>query len=193
MDPSPPPPQAVHEKQHQHKGWLITGGILSIIVGIFAISLPGYMSFILEQFIGALCLVSGVFSLATAIFGKDESSRLWSILSAVLRIAVGLLLFVNVVAGVLALTIVLSFVFIFEGATCIYVAFHNRSTAGIGWLAANGIVALVLGGMLFARFPGDALWAVGLLYGINSLFMGASLLLFGLGIGKEVVNPPPAH
>jgi uncharacterized membrane protein HdeD (DUF308 family) len=185
-NPSPEEAGGFREELSKHRGWVIAGGIFSIIVGLFAVTLPGYMSLVLEQFIGALCLVSGVFSIFTAIFGKEPNSRFWSILSGVLRVAVGLLLFSNVVAGVLALTIVVAFLFIFEGASCIFVAFRHHAVHGIGWMAANGIVALVLGGMLIARLPGDALWAIGLLYGINSLFMGVSLVLFGMGVGKSV-------
>ena len=34
--------------------WLVFGGILSLLVGIFAIAAPGLFSFVLTQLIGAL-------------------------------------------------------------------------------------------------------------------------------------------
>jgi uncharacterized membrane protein HdeD (DUF308 family) len=48
----------------------------------------------------------------------------------------------------------------------------------------NGVVALILGGLLLAKFPSDADWAIGLLFGINSVFLGLSLIMFGAAIPK---------
>jgi uncharacterized membrane protein HdeD (DUF308 family) len=52
------------------------------------------------------------------------------------------------------------------------------------WILLNGFVALVLGGMLLAKFPGDSEWAIGLLFGINSVFLGFSLIMFAAALPK---------
>ena len=45
-----------------------------------------------------------------------------------------------------------------------------------GWVLASGILDLLLAGLIIAGLPGTALWAIGLLVGIDMLFGGACLI-----------------
>jgi uncharacterized membrane protein HdeD (DUF308 family) len=38
--------------------------------------------------------------------------------------------------------------------------------------------------MLIAQFPGSAIWAIGLLFGINCIFTGATLIAYGTALPK---------
>ena len=53
------------------------------------------------------------------------------------------------------------------------------------WMLVSGIVDLILAGIIFAGLPGTALWALGLLVGINMVFGGAAL------IGMALAAPTP--
>jgi uncharacterized membrane protein HdeD (DUF308 family) len=44
------------------------------------------------------------------------------------------------------------------------------------WLLVAGIMDLLIAAIIIVGLPGSALWAVGLLVGINLLFGGASLI-----------------
>jgi uncharacterized membrane protein HdeD (DUF308 family) len=44
------------------------------------------------------------------------------------------------------------------------------------WLLVAGIVDVVISGIIISGLPGSALWAVGLLVGINLLFGGTSMI-----------------
>lgn len=169
-----------HESLSSSRGWFLFGGVLSLLVGVFAIGAPGLFSFVLTQLIGALCLVSGVISLFQALFGKHRPHRFFSSLSAIIRIAAGAALFFFTEAGMAALTLILSIVFVTEGIVCIVTSFQMRANPAWGWLLLNGIVALILGGMIYARWPLDAAWIIGLLYGIQSIFSGSAMLMMGL-------------
>jgi len=160
--------------------WLVFGGILSLLIGVFAIAAPNLFSFVLTQLIGALCLVSGVISLFQALFGKSSQHRFFSTLSAIIRIAAGSSLFFFTEAGMAALTLILAVVFVTEGIVCIVTSFRLRANPAWVWLLLNGIVALILGGMIYSRWPVDAAWMVGLLYGIQSLFSGSAMLMMGM-------------
>jgi uncharacterized membrane protein HdeD (DUF308 family) len=46
----------------------------------------------------------------------------------------------------------------------------------------NSLGALALGFLMFIRIPSDAPWAIGLLFGINSIFLGISLVMYGIGL-----------
>lgn len=161
------------------RGWFLFGGVISLLVGIFAIAAPNLFSFVLTQLIGALCLVSGIISLFQALFGKNRQHRFFSSVSAIIRIAAGSALFFFTEAGMAALTLILAIVFVTEGIVCIVTSFQLRANQAWVWLLLNGIVALILGGMIYARWPLDAAWIVGLLYGIQSLFSGSAMLMMG--------------
>ena len=57
------------------RGWLIAGGILSILVGLLAMGSPLLFSIVIAQFLGAFALVSGAISLFLALFGKEVTHR----------------------------------------------------------------------------------------------------------------------
>ena len=178
------------ETLHQSRGWLIGGGILSVIVGLMAISEPLIFTGIIVIFIGAMLLVSGLISLGLALFESHQAHRLLNGIFAIVRIAAGAVILMYVPSGVFALTLILAVFFIIEGISSIGFAFKMRAHSGWVWILLNGLVALVLGGLIWNKLPSDAEWVIGLLYGINSLFFGFSLLMLGLGTRKPDTPAP---
>lgn len=160
------------------RGWLTFLGIFSILVGFFAITFPLAASVAIEQVIGLILIVSAAFSFGAVIFGEERNHRLASIVLALIRLVVGGLLLLYTRPGVLALTAVLGGFFFAEGVTFLISALALRHHRAWPLVLLNGIVALVLGVLIFAQFPSSAAWATGLLYGINSIFYGISLLGF---------------
>ncbi len=166
------------------RGWLIAGGILSLFVGFAAMSFPVLFTGVIVKLIGAFALVNGIILVGVAIFGHHQAHRVVEGLSGLLRIAVGLMLLLCTFSGAAAITLIIAILFGVEGVSCIVGAVKMRSHSGWFWLLLNGIAALVLGLMIWARWPNNTDWILGLLYGINSLFMGFSMLFLGLGAKK---------
>ncbi len=165
--------------------WYVIGGILSIIVGFYAINRPGLASLAVTKVVGILLLASGIVLFFAAIFGKARKHRLLDFFSAILRIIVGLVLMTNIIKGVLIITLVLGAVFIVEGIFSLALGFGLRGkNSAWGWVLFNGIASLLLGGMLIAGWPESALWAIGLLFGINCLFSGFALMMYGTALPK---------
>jgi uncharacterized membrane protein HdeD (DUF308 family) len=171
--------------QSPNKVWMLLGGALSILVGFFAITAPALFSYVITAFIGALCLVSGVIGIFQALFGKDVPHRILSALSAVIRLAAGAALFLFTASGMEMLTLILGAVFFAEGIVCIVTSLRMRENSAWIWLFLNGAVALVLGGMIYARWPLDSEWVIGVLYGIQSIFSGVAMLMLGLAVAKK--------
>jgi len=169
--------------------WYFVGGGLSALVGVFAILRPGAATFAIEQFLGIIFIASGLALLLSALLGKAKKHRLLDLASSALRLIVGILLIAKALNGVIALTLVVASIFIVEGIFGLIFAlkFRGKNPAWI-WMLLNAIAAFVLGGMLFANFPSDAAWAIGLLFGINSLILGVSLIMFAVAMPqlKEV-------
>ena len=161
------------------RGWLIAGGILSIFVGFLAMGSPLLFSIVIAQFLGAFALVSGIISLFLAIFGKEVTHRFLEALFALIRIAAGLALFICVASSIAVITLIV------EGISLTWGAFRLRKHKGWSWTLINGIAALILGVMVYSRWPSDSAWVLGLFFGINSIFSGMSLLMLGLAAPKS--------
>jgi uncharacterized membrane protein HdeD (DUF308 family) len=106
----------------------------------------------------------------------------WSLVSAILGIAVGIILLLWPLSGVLSLTLILIVFFVIEGIASIMFALdHKRELSGQwGWMLASGIIDLILATIILTGLPGTAAWALGLLVGINMVFGGSALIAMAL-------------
>lgn len=172
---------------HMSKGWLVFGGLLSIFVGFAAMGSPYLSSFVIAQFLGIFALLSGVIALGLAIFGKHKDHRILEALSGIIRIAAGFILLSNLAASVVIITLVLAVALVVEGLFLCVASFRLKAHAGWVWTLVSGIASVVLGVMIYVRWPEYSLPILGLLFGINMLFSGISLLALGLS-----VRPPEA-
>ncbi len=172
------PPTTTHDL-FKSRGWLIAGGILSIFVGFMAMGSPLMFSLVVAQVLGIFALVSGCISLSLALFGKHTAHRVLDTFLSLIRIAAGVILLQCVASSVAVITLVLAIFLIVEGVSVIFGAIKMRSHKGWSWMLINGVAALLLGLMVYTRWPSDSAAVLGLLFGINSLFWGMSLMMLG--------------
>jgi len=158
--------------------FLLIEGIILVVLGAAAIVVPPIATLAVEIILGWLFFISGIVGLVMTFMMRHAPGFWWSLFSAVLAIAAGIMLIGWPVSGAVSLTLVLIVFFIMEGvATIMYALDHKRELSGRwGWVLASGIVDLALAAIIFAGLPGTAVWAIGLLVGINMLFGGAALI-----------------
>src|SRR5665213_290569 len=161
-------------------------GVLLAVLGLAAIIVPPLASVAVTIFLGWMFLVSGIAGLALTFWARQMPGFWWSLVSAVLAIGAGIILLARPVQGTLTLTIVVGAYFLAEGVTTIMYALEHRRELSErwSWLLVAGIVDIVIAGLIISGLPGSALWAVGLLVGINLLFGGASLIGMALAARK---------
>jgi len=167
------------------KAFLIEG-ILLAILGLAAMIVPPLASLAVTIFLGWMFLISGIAGLALTFWARQMPGFWWSLISAALAVGAGIILLARPVQGTLTLTIVVSAYFLAEGvATIMYALEHRRELSERwSWLLVAGIFDILIAGIIIAGLPGSALWAVGLLVGINLLFGGASLIGMALAARK---------
>jgi uncharacterized membrane protein HdeD (DUF308 family) len=153
-------------------------GIVLVLLGIAAILVPPIATLAFELVIGWLFLISGVVGLITTFYMRNAPGFWWSLLSAVVGIAAGLVLLRWPLSGTLSLTFVLIAFFVIEGILTIMYAIDHRNqlSSRWGWMLASGVVDLILAGIIFAGLPESATWALGLLIGINLVFGGTAMI-----------------
>jgi uncharacterized membrane protein HdeD (DUF308 family) len=161
-------------------------GILLVILGLAAMIVPPLASLAVTIFLGWMFLISGIAGLALTFWARQMPGFWWSLISAALAIAAGIILLARPVQGVLTLTIVVGAYFLAEGvATIMYALEHRRELSERwSWMLFSGVLDILIAGMIIAGLPGSAEWAVGLLVGINLLFGGASLIGMALAARK---------
>jgi uncharacterized membrane protein HdeD (DUF308 family) len=173
---------AVGRTVRHHWQLFLMEGIALVILGLLAIAAPVFASLAVTIFLGWLLIVSGGLGLIATLRARHAPGFIWSLLSAILALAAGALLILSPLRGTLSITAVLiAFLFI-EGVVSIAYAIEHRGgrSGNWGWMFASGVLDLALGGILFAGLPGDALWALGVLIGINMVFGGWSLIAMAL-------------
>jgi uncharacterized membrane protein HdeD (DUF308 family) len=157
-------------------------GIALVVLGLLAVLAPMIASVAATVFFGWILLLSGVVGLIATLRARQAPGFVWSLLSALVGIVAGVLLLIWPLQGTLSLTAVLiAFLLVEGGVSIMYALEHKSALSGRwGWMLASGIADLFLGLLLFIGLPGTALWALGLLVGINLLFGGWALILMAL-------------
>lgn len=157
-------------------------GIALIVLGLLALAEPAFASLAATIFFGWLLLISGLIGFIATFRARRAPGFVWSLVSAILAVAAGVLLLEAPLQGTLSLTgIVIAFLLIEGIVSIIYALEHRGSQSGRwGWMLVSGLLDIVLGGILLSGLPGTALWALGMLIGINMLFGGTSLIAMAL-------------
>lgn len=162
----------------QHWKLFLAEGIIFVLLGFAAIIVPPIAGLAVTVLLGWLFLIGGIFGLVATFYAREMPGFWWSLLSAAVTVLAGLILLARPMEGLLTLTVVLTAFFILEGiATIMFALDHKKELSGRwGWMVAAGVFDLIIAVLIFSGLPGSALWAIGLLVGINMIFGGSSLI-----------------
>jgi uncharacterized membrane protein HdeD (DUF308 family) len=168
----------MREAVRQHWRAFLIEGILLVLLGLAAMIVPPAASLAFTIMLGWLFLVSGIAGLALTYWAREMPGFWWSLLSAALAILAGLIILAQPVKGTLTLTIIVGAYFLAEGiATIMYALEHRRELSGRwSWMLIAGLMDIVIAAIIIMGLPETAMWALGLLVGVNLLFGGATLI-----------------
>jgi uncharacterized membrane protein HdeD (DUF308 family) len=172
---------------HDHWRLFLVEGIILIILGSAAILVPPLASLAVALILGWIFVLGGLLGLIASIAGRHAPGFWWSLASAVVTMVAGGLLLFWPVAGVISLTFVLTAFLLADGILMILFAIEHRRALSQRWgyLMANGILDLVLAGIIVWALPGSALWALGLVIGIDLVFGGYALVAMAFAARKS--------
>ena len=186
--------RALAQSIREHWVLFLIEGIVLVVLGLLAIIIPPIATIAVTIFLGWLFLISGIVGLVTTFWARHAPGFWWSLLSAVLAIAAGIVLLAWPISGAVSLTLLLIVFFTIEGVLSImYALEHKKELSGRwGWMLTSGIIDLVLAAIILAGLPGTAAWALGLLVGINMLFGGTAMIAMAMHARSTDVSTPPA-
>lgn len=175
---------------HEHWRLYLGEGAGLLILGLIAVAVPPLTTLAETILFGWLFMVSGVIGLFTTFWMRGVPGFRWSLASAVLAILAAIWLLAQPIAGPLTLTAVLILFFLIEGISSILFAIDHRRELSGQWefMLLSGMVDLVLCVMIVTGLPSTAVWALGLLVGINMGFGGVALIAMALHAGKAATT-----
>jgi uncharacterized membrane protein HdeD (DUF308 family) len=162
----------------------ILWGVLLIIFGLAAISLPLVAAIAVNALVAWLIVLAGAVHLILGFRAHSAGSAIWKLLVGLAYLAFGIYLFTHPVSGVASLTLVLASLFLLEGVLDIVLFFSVRALPGSGMILIDGIITLLVGGMVYAQWPSSAAWAIGTLVGVSMLVSGVTRVMLSLTVRK---------
>lgn len=185
------------EEMSLSTGWrslAIVGGITALF-GVLAIVFPFVTGVSLSVLLGVLLVVGGFMHVAHAFSAQGWKGSLWQLLLAGLYGIAGIALMVNPLFTLATLTLLLAAFFFVDGIIEMVMGLRLRGQAGWEWTLISGVLGILAGAVIWMGWPSTALWVVGLLFGINLLSTGLSMVVLAMGGRKEAreeegVTPP---
>lgn len=163
---------------HQHWKLFLFEGILMVVLGMLAVTLPNISTLEIELLVGWLFIIGGVVRVATIFRKRYMPGFWWSLFRGIIAVALGVILLGRPLQGVITLTIVMTAFFVVEGVAAVFVALDfRRHLRHWGFMLLSGLINLVLAYLIWRGWPNTATWVIGLYVGIYMIFLGIPLIM----------------
>lgn len=167
-------------------GWYIAGTLLFMVLGAFAIVEPAVAALAVSRFAGWLLVFGGVAYLIGACTGRSVKEVIFQLAVGILYLVGGRYFLTHPHLAMGTLTLLLGALIMAGGVTEIVSYLRRKSDDASGWALFNGVVGIVLGGMIWFHYPSSSVWAIGVLVGIVLLMTGTTRLIFALTVRKLI-------
>src|SRR5207244_7597725 len=125
--------RALAQSVREHWLLFLIEGIVLVVLGLLAIVIPPIATIAVTIFLGWLFLISGIVGLITTFWARHAPGFWWSLLSAVLAVAAGIVLLAWPLRGAVSLTLLLIVFFIIEGVLSIMYALEDKKELSGRW------------------------------------------------------------
>jgi uncharacterized membrane protein HdeD (DUF308 family) len=192
--PEAPAAPQYHELVNLRRVWWLffVFGLVSIIVGILAISSTFIATMASVVVFGVLLLIAGVTEIIHAVMVRNWRGFALHLLTAALYLIVGLFMLEDPIRAAAVLTLLIAAAFLVGGVLRIIFAAVERFPAW-GWVVLHGFVDLILGGLILNNWPGSSLWVIGLFLGIDLIFQGWAWVILALSVRSVAAAATDSH
>jgi len=168
--------------------FVIVGAIL-VACGVATIFAPAVANFATSTLLGTLLVIAGGACVYQAMHTKDWAGYNWQLLLGAGEMVGGIFIIINPLKGAAAVTLLIAIVVIALGVSQIGLALKIRPQAGWAWLVGAGLVSLLLGVALIARFPFSLTTNPGVMAGIS--LVGGGVAHAMIGISQRIARGSP--
>jgi uncharacterized membrane protein HdeD (DUF308 family) len=170
-------------------------GVLMLVLGLLALVFPIMASVWVTTVVAVAFLVGGIVGWINNLMRAKQLSRwltFWRLVVSTVFVVAGVSMIQQLGAGplgavlpVASLSLAIGIVFLVEGAVASVVSLAHREISGWGWGLLNGLITLILGGLILSLPAASLLSVLGILVGISFLFSGIDLLSFSASFHPE--------
>lgn len=165
--------------------WLMnTIGVIEIVVGFLLLFFPLFTGL-------ASIWVGGWFFIFLAgiqlfqLFSSRSHGILWSIISLILYLLIGIYMISNPAQAMGSWTLVLGVYILVAGLFRLALAFKFRASAGSGITIFNGVVTTLLGAIITFTWPQSSFWVIGTIIAVELLMTGWTMIYLGTIASKS--------
>jgi uncharacterized membrane protein HdeD (DUF308 family) len=170
-------------------GWIVALGVVYTIAGFIALG-SVVMATVASVFVvGVMMIIAGVAELINAFQIKSWGKFLIWALLGLLYIVAGFVTFENPLFAAVLLTLMLGASLVASGVVRIFLAFNMKRESPWIWVALSGVITLLLGLLILARWPINSIYILGLFLGIDLIMAGAGWIGLGFGLHRERAQP----
>lgn len=174
----------------KHWAWMLVAGVLYVLLGVLAFSMPVASTVGLTLFISSLLLAGGIILFVQAFRMRHEIGSATRFVQSLIAIVAGGVMLRYPNAGMMGVALMLSFYFFINAAAHWILASSLRPIKGLNWGYFSAACSFLLGVYILATFPFSALWIPGTLLGIDLIFAGCTMIVFSMSIRRGIKETP---
>ena len=167
-------------------GWILAFGIFSLIAGVIALGGSTMFATATAVYIvGFMMLFEGVAEIVAAFNARDWGHRvLWLLLGA-LYVFAGIICLQNPFAAATILTLLLGISLVIGGLVRIFLATRMRQGTPWGWVVFSGLISVLLGIIIVAKWPVSSFFVLGIFLGVDLIFIGSGWISVALALKRH--------
>ena len=165
-------------------GWIIALGAVYLIAGFIALGSVMMATVASVLIVGVMMIIAGVAEVFSAFQIKSWGKFLLWVLLGLLYIIAGFVTFQNPLLAAVLLTLILGASLVASGIMRIILAFNMKRETPWIWVALSGVITVLLGVLILARWPVSSLYILGLFLGIDLIMAGAGWIGIGFGLRR---------
>ena len=165
-------------------GWIVALGVVYLLAGFVALGSVVMATVASVLIVGVMMIIAGVAEVFSAFQIKNWGKFLLWVLLGALYIIAGFVTFENPLLAAALLTLILGASLVASGVMRIVLAFGMKRETPWIWVLLSGVVTLLLGFLILARWPVSSLYILGMFLGIDLIMAGAAWIGLGFGLRR---------
>jgi uncharacterized membrane protein HdeD (DUF308 family) len=159
-------------------------GVLLVVAGLFVLGDVALATIISAILFGIVLLIAGAAEIFQAFSAPHWRGFLFRLLVGGLYAVCGLMLVMDPLGSSVILTLIFGVALVASGVMRLFQASQYWQWFG-GLLLASGVVGILAGLVILAKWPVSGLWVIGLVVGVDLLIHGVWWIMLGWRLREE--------
>ncbi|UVO30306.1 HdeD family acid-resistance protein [Bradyrhizobium arachidis] len=166
-------------------GWMFALGAVYLSTGFVALGSVALATVASVLLVGAMMIIAGIAEVISAFQVKTWGKFLLCALLGALYIVAGFVTFENTALAAALLTVVLGASLVAAGIARLILAFSMKRATARLWPAISGVITLLVGLLILARWPINSVYILGLFLSLDLIMAGASWIGISFGLRRS--------